>query len=221
MTTSCNKFHKVVSGDQCNVLATKYGIALSDLMKWNPAVGSACQSLWLDYYVCVGLIGASQPNPPPSPTATQGNGIPTPEPTQPGMVGNCNRFYKVVSGDTCVVVASKAGISTTQFAAWNPQTGGAACSSLWLGYYVCTGVVGTAPSPPTPTQPGNGVATPTPIQAGMVGNCKKFHFVKPGETCAVIAANNRISTSDFIRWNPAAGSSCTGLWANTYACIGV
>ncbi|KAI8274707.1 hypothetical protein K4K60_009322 [Colletotrichum sp. SAR11_57] len=164
---------------------------------------------------------ADPPNPPPSATITQGNGIVTQEPTQPDMVGNCNRFDKIVSGDTCAIVASKTGISTTQSSAWNPQTGGAACSSLWLGYYVCTGVVGTAPSPPTPNQGGNGVATPAPFQAGMIGNCEKFHFVKPGETCAVIAANNKISTSDFTKWNPAAGSSCTRLWANTYACIGV
>ncbi|KAK8018980.1 LysM domain protein [Apiospora marii] len=52
---SCQKWHKVASGDGCWSISQEYGIELSSFYKWNPAVGSDCQSLWLDYYVCVGL----------------------------------------------------------------------------------------------------------------------------------------------------------------------
>jgi hypothetical protein len=49
----------------------------------------------------------------------------------------------------------------------------------------------------------------------MVGNCNKFHFVDKGQTCATIAALYSISTAQFIQWNPAVNSDCTGLWAST------
>ncbi|KAK4144200.1 uncharacterized protein C8A04DRAFT_28103 [Dichotomopilus funicola] len=73
----------------------------------------------------------------------------------------------------------------------------------------------------TPTTPTNGVTTPLPTQTGMVGNCKKFHFVQKDETCDTIAALYSITTAQFIKWNPAAKSGCTGLWASTYACVGL
>jgi hypothetical protein len=54
-----------------------------------------------------------------------------------------------------------------------------------------------------------------------VGTCKKFHFVQKDETCAVITAKYGISEANFVKWNPAVGSGCRGMWANTYACVGV
>jgi hypothetical protein len=59
------------------------------------------------------------------------------------------------------------------------------------------------------------VSTPVPTQTGMVGNCNKFHFVRQDQTCEVIAALYSISTAQFIQWNPAAKSDCSGLWAST------
>ncbi|KAK3905566.1 hypothetical protein C8A05DRAFT_12620, partial [Staphylotrichum tortipilum] len=73
----------------------------------------------------------------------------------------------------------------------------------------------------TSTLPANGVATPAPIQDGMTGNCNKFYKVEVGQTCATTAALYSISSTRFIQWNPAAKSDCTGLWASTYACVGV
>lgn len=35
----------------------------------------------------------------------------------------------------------------------------------------------------------------------------------------MIAARYGISQEQFIAWNPSAGSSCTGLWANPHACV--
>ena len=67
----------------------------------------------------------------------------------------------------------------------------------------------------TTTVPGNGVTTPLPIQDGMVGNCNKFHRVELGESCATIAPLYSISSAQFIQWNPAAKSDCSGLWGST------
>ncbi|KAF6810621.1 LysM domain-containing protein [Colletotrichum plurivorum] len=53
------------------------------------------------------------------------------------------------------------------------------------------------------------------------GNCKRFHFVQPGQNCDIISRQYGISLANFIRWNPAAGANCQGLWAQTYACVGL
>ena len=81
----------------------------------------------------------------------------------------------------------------------------------------------TKGSPPsaTPTAPAGGIQTPSPIQDGMVRNCKAFYWVKPGEGCDAIASKNGISVAQIVAWNPGAKAGCTELWANTYCCVGV
>ncbi|KAH6688815.1 LysM domain protein [Leptodontidium sp. MPI-SDFR-AT-0119] len=144
MTTSCNTFYLVVSGDQCGTIATAKGISLSSFYAWNPAVGSTCASLWADYYVCVNVIGGTTSTTSTttsvSTTTTTGNGVTTPTPVEPGITTTCSKFHLVVSGDTCAAIATAAGITTTQFYAWNTNVG-STCASLWLGYYVCIGVL--------------------------------------------------------------------------------
>lgn len=55
MATNCNKFHMVVSGDECGTIATSAGITLANFYLWNPAVGSTCATLDLGDYVCIGI----------------------------------------------------------------------------------------------------------------------------------------------------------------------
>lgn len=55
----------------------------------------------------------------------------------------------------------------------------------------------------------------------MVQNCNKFRFVNTGDSCADFATMAGITIADLARWNPQVGSQCTGLWANSYACVGV
>ncbi|KAL2132724.1 hypothetical protein VTI74DRAFT_3434 [Chaetomium olivicolor] len=73
---------------------------------WNPSVGSQCKSLQANTYVCVGLVPSS-------------NGIKTPQPTHPGIAGNCKKFARMNQGDTCDLLAFWNGISTQQFISWN------------------------------------------------------------------------------------------------------
>ncbi|KAH8898728.1 hypothetical protein GQ53DRAFT_635263, partial [Thozetella sp. PMI_491] len=219
MVKNCNKFHFVAKGQACATVISLYSISLAQFVQWNPAAKSDCTGLWAETYACVGVIGGIVSTTITASTTTPvGNGIATPTPTQPDMVGNCNEFYFVVSGDSCASIASKSGISLDDLITWNPSVGGASCKRLWLSAYVCISVIGYSP---TPTQPGNGVATPTPIQDGMATSCKTFHFVTAGQTYDTIVAIYHITTAQFISWNPAVGSSCTGLWAGTYACVSV
>ncbi|KAL7934419.1 hypothetical protein V8C35DRAFT_327295 [Trichoderma chlorosporum] len=217
MASNCNKFHKVVSGDTCSVLASSNGISLDDFYSWNPAVGSSCTSLVLDYYVCVGIIGTGG-----STTSKPGNGISTPGPVQTGIVGNCNSFHLVVSGDTCADIASKSGISLDSFYAWNPAVKND-CTQLLVGDYVCVGIIGGTTAKPTSTSTklGNGISTPGPIQTGMIGTCNKFHLVVSGDTCADIASNNGVTLANFYAWNPAVKTDCTSLILGDYVCVGI
>lgn len=75
----------------------------------------------------------------PTTTTTPGNGISTPLPTQPGMTTNCNKFYKVKSGDICANIATVNGISLADFYAWNTGAGNN-CQSLWTDTYCCVGM---------------------------------------------------------------------------------
>lgn len=99
---------------------------------------------------------------------------------------------------------------------------GKSCVSLWTEYYVCVGIIGTSTTTKTTTtRSGNGVATPTPVQTGMIRTCKKFHLVVKGDGCYDIAAAAKVKLNDFYAWNPAVGKSCASLWAGYYVCIGI
>lgn len=221
MVSNCDAFHMVKDGDQCAAISKTYGITLDQLVEYNPEVKADCTGLWLGYYICVSVIGVD-----PSSTITTGpskptNGIATPTPVRPGMVDNCDDFHKVVEGDVCSDIAHNSGISLGQFLKYNPQVK-ADCSGLWLGYYVCVSIIGDKPTPPTTTStPTNGISTPTPSRPGMVNNCDAFYKVKSGDECGAIAKSHGISQDQLYKWNTEIGTDCSGLWADYYICVSI
>ncbi|KAI3336889.1 carbohydrate-binding module family 50 protein [Xylariaceae sp. AK1471] len=229
IVSNCNLFYEVRSGDICGDIAAAYGISLENFYAWNPAVGSSCSTLIAGDYVCVGTTtpstGMTTLTSKPT-TTTTGNGISTPTPVQTGIASNCNKFYLVQSGDICDTIAAAEGISVSNIYTWNPAVGVNTCKSLIAGDYVCVGVIGfttTTAAPTTTTTPlGNGIATPTPYQTGMVSDCNSFYFVETGDTCDTIASSKGISVAYFYDWNPAVGANtCKTLQASTYVCVEV
>lgn len=207
---NCTKFYKAQSGDSCQKIADAFKtFTVNDFIKWNPGVGKTCTKLYASYYYCIAIPGT--PDKPDD----------RPSPTQDGIASDCNNFYKVKTGDQCGQIASDAHISTDDFYKWNPAVK-ADCTMLLAGYYVCTGTASgpSQPPPATTTKPSNGVATPTPTQAGMVGYCNKFYKVKAGDGCWQIAQDSNVDLDNLYRWNPAVKSDCSGLQANTYICTG-
>lgn len=220
MVGNCDAFHVVSSGDTCTSITIRYGITLSQFTTWNPQIGgSACTGIWLDNWVCVSIIGHSPPTTTTTTTTTRpGNGINTPQPTQSGMVGNCDRFHYVELDQTCAWIAAQYGITQQQFLTWNPSVG-QTCSGLWAYNHVCVRTIGfQPPTTTTTTTRGNGISTPVPWQPAMVSNCDRFHLVRSGETCAIIGARNGVTSSRIATWNGLT-ASCGGLWAETYACV--
>lgn len=219
MVKNCEKFHQIKSTTTCTSIENYYNLPLSTFLSWNPAVGKDCTSLLVNYWVCVATVGWKPPTKTTTKavTTTKGssNGIKTPPPVQAGMVSNCNKFHMVKKTTTCASIQDYYKISLTDFVKWNPAVG-KDCKGLWADYNVCVGVIGG-----TPTKPGNGVETPSPIQTGMVSNCKKFHMVQSTTTCASIQTYYKITLAQLTKWNPAIGSKCTALWAKYWVCVGV
>ncbi|OBT40352.1 hypothetical protein VE00_08469 [Pseudogymnoascus sp. WSF 3629] len=213
IVAECDQFYKIASGDQCDTIEVKFGINDSDFKKWNSETNAECSNLWLDYYVCVHVPGATTTSP-GTPTPT--NSGPTPQ--MPGIVAECDQFYKIASGDQCGTIESKFGISDSDFKKWNSETNDQ-CSNLWLDYYVCVHIPGattTAPGTPTPTNSG-----PTPQMPGVVAECKTFHKVASGDGCDKIEAQYNISFAQLRSWNIQVDATCTNLWADYYICVGV
>jgi LysM repeat protein len=49
----------------------------------------------------------------------------------PGIVDNCDGFYKVSSGDQCDTIAKANGISTAQLKSWNSEIND---STIWPAF---------------------------------------------------------------------------------------
>ncbi|RYP64944.1 hypothetical protein DL770_009099 [Monosporascus sp. CRB-9-2] len=126
------KFYLAVAGDTCDKTVKAHGtFTLADFIEWNPAAPGAPTAR------------PTTAKPPPT-TMTKPGG---PSATQDGIVANCQRYYKAVSGDTCQKILDKYGaFSLAQFRSWNPAVG-ADWSGLWLGNHYCIGVPGTPTSP--------------------------------------------------------------------------
>jgi hypothetical protein len=224
MVSNCNTFYYVAEGISCSQMLTFTKISLADLFKWNPTVLADCSGMWAEVNVCVGVIGATTiTTSRPSSTTPVGNGIQTPQPTQPGMATNCAKFHYVNTDVTCSQITSYEKISLADFVKWNP-TIGSGCTGMQAGVNVCVGLTGTPTTtnkPSTTTSVGNGTKTPQPIQPGMVTNCKKFHYVAGKDTCNQIISYEKITLANFVKWNTGVGSDCRTMWANTNVCVGV
>ncbi|KAB8246220.1 hypothetical protein BDV35DRAFT_231250 [Aspergillus flavus] len=210
---NCNKWHYVVDGDECETIATKYGITLQQFYTWNPAIGSTCRFLWKDNYVCVGITDITRSTIPPTSTAhiTTSSAVATPtlptttapSPIQPGTPTDCVSYYEVQPGDDCWGIINKrfTYLTEDQFIKWNPAVG-SSCKIL-LGYHYCVAVKTAQPMPDT------------------IDTCKKWHLTEDGDGCWQIQHDFHISPDDFNKWNPHIGADCHALWLGYYICIGV
>ncbi|KAK4666249.1 hypothetical protein QC763_0070920 [Podospora pseudopauciseta] len=134
MVKNCDLFYKVKSGDTCAAIAASKGITVAQFTSWNPYVGSGCTLLWLDYYVCISIVGHT-----PTPV-NPGNGIQTPTPYQDGMTSSCKTFHFVQSGQTCQTITQRYGITQANFVRWNPAVRND-CTGMWANAYVCVAVL--------------------------------------------------------------------------------
>jgi LysM repeat protein len=63
---------------------------------------------------------------------------------------------------------------------------------------------------------------PSPTQDGLISTCNNFYKAVKGDTCAkIVQSYGNFDVAQFTQWNPAVGDDCSGLWAQTYYCVGV
>ena len=102
MVSNCNKFHFINKGVVCTQVTSYQKISREDFVKWNPTVNSDCSGMQADVNVCVGVIGGpTTTTQKPTTTTSAGNGIQTPQPTQPGMVTYCKKFHFAAKDVVC------------------------------------------------------------------------------------------------------------------------
>ena len=122
--SSCIKYYKTVSGDTCQVISDRFGtFGVASFISWNPAVESDCSQLYLSYYYCIAVPGTPTTRTSTSTTKTMSK-TPTPtpkgpQPQQPGIVSNCNKYYLVKSGDSCYTIEQAQSVSAANFLKWN------------------------------------------------------------------------------------------------------
>ncbi|KAF2711237.1 carbohydrate-binding module family 50 protein [Pleomassaria siparia CBS 279.74] len=143
MVANCDAFYFVPKNQGCQAIADQNFITLSQFLTWNPNIGgSACGGLWAEVYVCVSIIGHTPSK--PASTTKRSTATPTPtgctvahpEPTQPGSICKCKRWYLPVANEYCADIEKRFGITAAQFNAWNPSIG-TTCGGLWKDVYVC------------------------------------------------------------------------------------
>ncbi|KAK6335416.1 hypothetical protein TWF696_002194 [Orbilia brochopaga] len=226
----CKTWFTTYAGDTCDSVAAINDITAEQFAAWNPSLQSGvCNDLILpDTAYCIKGPGAAAPTTttkpaPATTTKPAGNGITTPTPIQSGMIASCNKFHFVGDGQGCSDIISKyPGLTLDLLFKWNPAIG-KSCTSMWARTNLCVGVIGGTPVAPTttkPAAPANG--TPSPIAANTTKNCKKWAYIKGGDTCPVILSRNRdvkSTLADLFRWNPSIKADCSGMLAGYYLCI--
>ncbi|OQD76551.1 hypothetical protein PENDEC_c004G04891 [Penicillium decumbens] len=218
ITKSCTKYHKVVNGDTCYSIQDQYlDFTLAQFYAWNPAISMGCKGLVEGDYVCVQTNGSG------TSTSTSASSSVSSLPTQSGVTSKCNKWHYVSGNDTCQSILSEFDLTKAQFYDWNPATG-ANCTNLWFEVDVCVGVPGFTPSPTTTAATATATETgltPSPVQSGIASDCTKYYKVVKGDNCQTVEKTYDITSTNFLKWNPAVGSDCSDLEVNVYYCVAV
>lgn len=118
ITTGCNKYYTVQSGDSCATIDATNSITLTEFLTWNPEVNAQCTNVQLGLAYCVA-------GPPP-----------TSSPTLPGTIAGCPTYYTVKTGDTCAIMENQYGITLDQIRQWNTEID-ANCANIQPGIGYC------------------------------------------------------------------------------------
>ncbi|PKK46870.1 hypothetical protein CI102_8376 [Trichoderma harzianum] len=229
---NCTNWYTPAASVSCAKILKMFRLTIDQFHFMNPSVSQDCSTLVMGTHYCVTTERGGAPlgyyddddnetyTTTIGGTTSSGTGIVTPSPVQTGMTSACDNFYKVQIPDGCFDIAQNYSISLGNFYAWNPAIK-TDCSGLHAGLYVCVGVLTSTTTTSVVTTMSIGVTTPTPIQSGVAGNCKKFYSVHAGDECAAVASSESIPLASFYAWNQAIKTNCGGLQAGVYVCVGV
>jgi hypothetical protein len=115
------------------------------------------------------------------------------------------RPLRIVAGDSCASLASRCGISASDFYKYNPKTN--LCSTLMPDDYVCCSE-GDPYKPPTP-------------KPGADGTCAT-HLIRAGDTCSSLSKRYNVAIADLEKWNKGrtwAWTDCAGMLLGYNMCV--
>ncbi|KAJ7259371.1 hypothetical protein C8J57DRAFT_1640123 [Mycena rebaudengoi] len=133
ITTGCDWYYTVVSGDTCATVEELRQVSESDFKAWNFDPINPCPKLTPGSAVCV-LVTNATATIPITPTNAAAGSAPS----------GCARWYTIVRGDGCAKLEMTFNLTQSEFFAPNPE----------LTRTFCTGF-GTASGPPSDLNPGS------------------------------------------------------------------
>ncbi|CAG8236588.1 unnamed protein product [Penicillium salamii] len=226
--SACDNWYQAMQSDTCKSIVFKYSTWMDkeDFLDWNPAVGENCTNIYFGYWYCVGIKpqvsnsnnGSTAAWYPPwtysVPEAT--NTDFSASPVQSGIATACQDYHIADETDTCKSIVDSEGFLTEdQFVEWNPAVG-TDCSDIKSGYYYCIWNGTSNPMPSTTT------VQPSPVQTGITSSCKAWYKASDGDDCDLIPEQfGTFSKSDFLKWNPAVKSDCSGLVDGDFYCVAI
>ncbi|KAL9562026.1 hypothetical protein ACKAV7_013949 [Fusarium commune] len=146
----------------------------------------------------------------------------------PGQPSDCTWWEtKEEDYQDCTYLEEGWNLKHSQFVEYNPSVKDD-CSGMQFGHSYCVEVNNGIPrkgettttqaAEPEPTKD----SKPSPTPDGLIDTCTSFYQAKKGDTCAKIISDYKtFDFDDFYKWNPAVDKDCSGIWANTWYCVGV
>ncbi|KAF5367280.1 hypothetical protein D9615_010465 [Tricholomella constricta] len=104
----CGRTYTVVPGDTCDAISVAQNVSTYQLAVNNPTVNAACDNLFIDQVLCLGIEGQ-----------------------------DCSTVRLVVEGDSCGAILSDAGITLDVLRANNPNVD-EGCTNIYPGEVLCT-----------------------------------------------------------------------------------
>ncbi|KAL1888268.1 hypothetical protein Sste5346_009660 [Sporothrix stenoceras] len=243
----CLRYHKAVSGDTCAKIANETHVSLSNFYAWNKGINHQCGNLMAGYYVCtqervVKTRAANAPSP------IQPGTVHNCHKYHKVKSGDtCSKIAKgahvklsefmdwntrvnkkctnLLSGYyVCVNAGETDGEHKGEGGGGEGGKGGKKQRDVEAVEAVdAVDAVGAADSADSANSVDsvdttNASGSPTPLQPGTAKNCRTYHRVKSGDTCAKIAKSARVSLKQFYSWNKGIHSSCNNLEVNYYVC---
>lgn len=210
--------YTVQPGDSCFAIGAAKGITFTKLLSFNPALNPTCTNLIAGSSICVSVPGGVVYNATaiggvtPTQTGVYATATATP-PTSGlafGTTTNCGKYYQVVDGDYCQIVALKNSIDLALFQLINPSID-QSCSNLVPGLWYCIQPT-EAWNVTTPTTTFyTTVAPPGPTDSGASNACYVWYVVQKGDACYTIAASYGITLDMLFAWNAGLKTDCSNL----------
>ncbi|KAL4902123.1 hypothetical protein BDW74DRAFT_186928 [Aspergillus multicolor] len=241
LPSTCNAVYTVQPGDTCSSIAADNGLLTANIIAFNSMLDASCSNLhnanpsW-GSTLCVSTPGGTYTGQAPDSGSTYEQVVvdpPTGSQVAPGTTLDCGAWFvhDASLNLTCAQICLSNQIAINLFTVANPSLNKTSCDTDLVANdaycvdpldgwdWASNSTSSTNTTTSTTTAP---TAPPAPTQTGIPAACDAYYVAQSGDTCATVAAKFGITEAQFLQWNPAVSSDCTGgFWADEAYCVGV